>query len=98
LNFQIKIKLADISIDELISLLDVDVDVDTIKTEWFLEALSVPRGEVKDIKILLIQRPNQYLISQYPLLLRAYENTQYRQRVIVKLCEIITFNISEIRE
>lgn len=54
LNFQIKIKLADISIDELISLLDVDVDVDTIKTEWFLEALSVPRGEVKDIKILLL--------------------------------------------
>lgn len=54
LNFQIKIKLADISIDELISLLDVDVDVDTIKTAWFLEALSVPRGEVKDIKILLL--------------------------------------------
>ncbi|SSC08515.1 hypothetical protein [bacterium endosymbiont of Bathymodiolus sp. 5 South] len=51
LNLQIKIKLADISSDELISLLDVDVDVDAIGTEWFLEALSTPRGDVNNIKI-----------------------------------------------
>ena len=51
---QRKLNHANISNDELISLLDTDFCAEEINTDWFFNALSVPRGEVGDIKILIL--------------------------------------------
>ena len=51
---QRKLNHDNISNDELISLLDADFCADEINTDWFFRALSVPRGEVRDIKILIL--------------------------------------------
>jgi hypothetical protein len=51
---QRKLNHDNISNDELISLLDDDFCADEINTDWFFRALSVPRGDVGDIKILIL--------------------------------------------